>query len=279
MALEIEIFGRTDVGRVREDNQDSFLCLELAAGSPGGPPFRWLLAVADGIGGHTGGAQASDLAVRTLETDIRAGVAGADAVDPQTLLEETIQRANRLIFGAASKLPNSAGMGTTLVAALAGPELALVSNVGDSRAYLVRDGRLYPITQDHSWVAEQRKLNVLTAEEIERSPFRTLVTRSLGYENEVKIDTFQVELRPGDDLFLCSDGLYGRVPEKTIGRLFKKNRGIVDLCARLIDSANEAGGTDNITAVVGRLRDADARPRRPLSATLLWKPAGTDKKK
>lgn len=273
MALEIEIFGRTDIGRVREDNQDSFLGLDLSTGTALPPPFPWLLAVADGIGGHTGGAQASDLAVRTLEEDIRAGLNGPEATDPPALLERAFQRANRLIFEAASKLPNAAGMGTTLVVALAGPGQAYVSNVGDSRAYIVRGGRLYPISQDHSWAAEQQKLNVLTPEEIERSPFRTLVTRSLGYENDVKVDTFQVELRAGDDLFLCSDGLYGRVPEKKIGRLFKKTKRIEDLCARLIESANENGGPDNITAVVGRLREAGGRAGRVLGGTILMKPS------
>jgi protein phosphatase len=273
MALEIAIFGRTDVGRTREDNQDSFLCLDLSAGAAARPPFPWLLAVADGIGGHTGGAQASDLAVRTLEQDIRAGLDGPEAADPQGLLERAFQRANRLIFEAASKLPNAAGMGTTMVAALAGTRSAFVSNVGDSRAYIVRKGRLYPITKDHSWAAEQRKLNVLTPEEIERSPFRTLVTRSLGYENDVKIDTFQVELQPGDDLFLCSDGLYGRVPEKAIGRVFRKTGRIEDICTRLIEAANENGGPDNITAVVGRVGDSGGRPRRSLSGTIVMKPS------
>jgi serine/threonine protein phosphatase PrpC len=272
MALEIEIFGRTDVGRTREDNQDSFLCLDLSVGALARRSFPWLLAVADGIGGHTGGAQASDLAVRTLEQDIRAGLDGPESAGPQSLLEQAFQRANRLIFEAASKLPNAAGMGTTLVAALAGTSSAFVSNVGDSRAYLVRKGRLYPITQDHSWAAEQRKLNVLTPEEIERSPFRTLVTRSLGYENDVKIDTFQIELRPGDDLFLCSDGLYGRVPEKAMGRVFRKTGRIEDICSRLIEAANENGGPDNITAVVGRVGDSGGRPRRFLSGTILMKP-------
>ncbi len=273
MALEIEIFGRTDIGRVREDNQDAFLCLDLSAGAAARPPFSWLLAVADGIGGHTGGAQASDLAVRTLEREIREGLAGPEAAAPQSLLERAFQRANRIIFEAASKLPNAAGMGTTLVAALAGTGSAFVSNVGDSRAYIVRNGRLYPVTQDHSWAAEQRKLNVLTPEEIERSPFRTLVTRSLGYENEVKVDTFQVELQPGDDLFLCSDGLYGRVPEKAIGRVFRKTRRIEDICARLIEAANGNGGPDNITAVVGRLADSGGRPDRSLSGTIRMKPS------
>jgi serine/threonine protein phosphatase PrpC len=277
MALVFELFGRTDVGRVREDNQDSFLCLDLSSGEAVPAPFPWLLAVADGIGGHTGGAQASDLAIRTLEQEIRAGSAGPDAADPQSLLERAFQRANHLIFEAASKLPNAAGMGTTLVAALAGPDSAFVSNVGDSRAYIVRGRRLYPVTQDHSWAAEQRKLKVLTPEEIERSPFRTLVTRSLGYENDVKVDTFQVELKPGDDLFLCSDGMYGKVPEKAIAKIFRKTRGIEDLCARLIEAANDNGGPDNITAVVGRAGLSGGKPSHSLSGTILMKPPAPNK--
>ncbi len=272
MEFDLDLYGRTDAGRVREDNQDSFLCLDLAAGASAPPPFPWLLAVADGIGGHAGGAQASDLAVRTLESEIRAG---AGTIEPAALLEQAFQKANRLIFEAAARLPNSAGMGTTLVAALAGPRSAFVANVGDSRAYLVRDGRLYPISQDHSWAAEQRRLKVLTPDEIARSPFRTLVTRSLGYENEVKVDTFQVELEERDDLFLCSDGLHGQVPEKTVGKLFRKARRIDDLCARLIEAANKAGGPDNITAVVGRVRRAGDRTGRAQDGTILMKPAAS----
>jgi serine/threonine protein phosphatase PrpC len=273
MAFDLDLFGRTDPGRVREDNQDSFLCLDLAAGADIAPPFPWLLAVADGIGGHAGGAQASDLAIRTLEQEMRVG---AGAAEPVTLLERAFQKANRLIFEAAAKVPNSAGMGTTLVAALVGPRSAFVANVGDSRAYLVRAGRLYPISQDHSWAAEQRRLKVLTAEEIARSPFRTLVTRSLGYENELKVDTFQVELEEGDDLFLCSDGLHGQVPEKAVGKLFRKARRIDDLCARLIEAANKAGGPDNITAVVGRVRRAGDRAGRAQDGTILMKPAASN---
>jgi protein phosphatase len=133
------------------------------------------------------------------------------------------------------------------------------------------------VTQDHSWAAEQRKLKVLTPEEIERSPFRTLVTRSLGYENDVKVDTFQVELQPGDDLFLCSDGLYGRVPEKAIAKIFRKTRGIEDLCARLIEAANDNGGPDNITAVVGRAGLSGGKPSHSLSGTILMKPPAPNK--
>lgn len=272
MALELEIFGRSDIGRVREANEDNFLCLDLGAEATPPPAFPWLLAVADGIGGHTGGAVASDLAVRTLKEEVLAALQGEPAAGLETVLERAFQQANRKVFETAAGLPNSAGMGTTLVALLAGPERAVVSNVGDSRAYLFRDGALYQITKDHSWASEQRKMNILTPQEIEQSPFRTLVTRSLGYENEVKIDSFVVELEPGDDLFLCTDGLYGPVPEKKIRRIFNKAKSSQDICTDLVDLANKNGGPDNITAVVGRLRAGGKTSHVPLDGTLKFNP-------
>jgi protein phosphatase len=272
MALGIEIFGRSDIGRVREANEDNFLCLDLFAEATPPPAWPWLLAVADGIGGHAGGALASALAVRTLKEEVLAMLQGEPASNPETVLERAFQQANRKVFETAAGLPNSAGMGTTLVALLAGPERAVVSNVGDSRAYLFRDGALYQITKDHSWASEQRKMNILTPREIEQSPFRTLVTRSLGYESDVKVDSFIVELEPGDDLFLCTDGLYGPVPEKKICRVFKKAKSSLSICTDLVNLANKNGGPDNITAVVGRLRAGGKTPHVPLNGTLMIKP-------
>lgn len=251
--LEIEAFGRSDVGRKRDRNEDDFLCLDLA-GRTAAAEYAWLLAVADGIGGHIGGAQASAAAVRALKEAFppggRAGLAARDA------LLGAFREANSEIFRMAADIPGSTGMGTTLVAALVRPGFAFVANVGDSRAYVVRRGTLYPVTRDHSWAAEQRAAHSLSESDIERSPFRRMVTRSLGYEENVQIDGFEVDWEARDALLLCSDGLCGPVPERTLGRAFRRAGDLRALCDRLIHLANGRGGPDNITAVTARFRPA-----------------------
>jgi serine/threonine protein phosphatase PrpC len=245
--MRMEAFGRSDVGRKREANEDSFLALEIA-GRTAGTEFEWLLAVADGIGGHIGGAQASAAAVRVLT---EAFPPGSTAPARETLLE-AIRKANAEIFRMAAGIPDSAGMGTTLVAALVRPGYAFVANVGDSRAYVVRRRRLYQVTRDHSWVAEQRASGGMSEEDLARSPFRRMVTRSLGYEVSVRVDAFEVDLDKHDALLLCSDGLYGPVPEAELGRRFRRRRSLSRLCSGLIRLANRRGGPDNITAVAAR---------------------------
>ena len=253
MRLEIEAFGQTDVGRKRDHNEDDFLCLDLT-GRESGPESHWLLAVADGIGGHVGGAPASAAAIRTLKESFPPG--GRPGLSARDALLAAFRAANAEIFRTAAGIPGSTGMGTTLVAALVRPGFAYVANVGDSRAYVVRRGALYPVTRDHSWAAEQRALGSLSEDDIERSPFRRMVTRSLGYEASVQVDGFEVELEPRDALLLCSDGLCGPVPERVLGRAFRRGGDLGRLCARLIRLANRRGGPDNITAVAARLRPA-----------------------
>jgi PPM family protein phosphatase len=250
----MEAFGRSDVGRKRDRNEDDFLCLDLA-GSAAGAEYAWLLAVADGIGGHVGGAQASAAAVRILREAFPPG--GRTGFSAREALLGACQAANAEIFRLAAGIPGSTGMGTTLVAALVRPGFAFIANVGDSRAYVVRRGALYQITRDHSWAAEQRSAGGLSEDDIERSPFRRMVTRSLGYEATVQADGFEVDLEPRDALLLCSDGLCGPVPERILGRAFRRGGGLRNLCDRLIRLANRRGGPDNITAVAARLGPED----------------------
>jgi PPM family protein phosphatase len=254
--LELEAFGRTDIGRKRDHNEDDFLCLEIC-GRAAGTEYDWLLAVADGIGGHVGGAQAAAAAIRTLQ---EAFPTGGTAGSAREILFEAYRAANAEIFRTAAGIPGSAGMGTTLVAALVRPDRAFIANVGDSRAYVVRDRTLYQLTRDHSWIAEQKAVGDLSEADIARSPFRRMVTRSLGYEGQVRVDGFEVDLENGDSLLLCSDGLYGPVPERALGRLFRKSADLPRICERLIRLANRRGGPDNVTAVAARVRPA-GRPR------------------
>ena len=249
MFPRIEAFGRSDVGCVREVNEDNFLCLDLSPhGPPGLLPEAFLLAVADGIGGHAGGSVASDLAVQTL----RAEVQNLDGRDPKDCLLDVFQKANRLIFEKSVREPVLTGMGTTLSAAIVTGTRVAVANVGDSRLYLFRDGDLSRVTEDHSWAAEQRRRNFLSEHDIRHSPFRSMITRSLGYAEEVKVDAFAVEAEEDDVLLFCTDGLYGLVQGKRIAKILKKNRDPKEASRALIEAAKNGGGDDNVTVVIAR---------------------------
>jgi len=253
----IEFFGHSDIGRKREFNEDNFLCLDFSGGNPGPPRPLYLFAVADGIGGHAGGEVASGLAVQTLKERFEqlpeAGEAGFDLGGS---LEGAFHQANRLIHRQGAEAERLTGMGTTLVAAAVTADMAIVANVGDSRLYLIREDSLSQISQDHNWAAEQVRRKLLSEKEIVRSPFRNLVTRSLGYGPEIEVDSYQVPLRDGDWLLLCTDGLYGYLPGRAILKNFKKGESPENVCRKLIKAADKKGSLDNITAVVVRIREA-----------------------
>jgi protein phosphatase len=198
---------------------------------------------------------ASALAVQTLKEKFEhllgTGEAGLNLKD---ILVDAFHQANRLICRQGAEAERLTGMGTTLVAALLTANQAIAANVGDSRLYLVRDDSLSQISQDHNWAAEQLRRKLLSEKEIISSPFRNLVTRSLGYGPETEVDSYQVPLLDGDWLLLCTDGLYGSLPSRTILKNFKKGQGPENVCRRLIVAAEKKGSLDNITAVVARVR-------------------------
>lgn len=251
--MKIRFSGLSDTGRKRPFNEDRFLCLEL--NGPASAPEPWvLLAVADGIGGHAAGEVASAMAVEVLETDIaRRRAAGGIAAPNGKVLEDSFIRANREIFQRAAGNPELGGMGTTLAAALLDGRGSAVANVGDSRVYRLRGEVLTQISHDHSWAAEQRRGRGLTAEDIRRSPFRNMVTRSVGYTETILVDTFPLELLPGDAVLLCSDGLHGSLSDPEILKIIRKHRDPGAAAKALIKAANKAGGRDNITAVLARV--------------------------
>jgi protein phosphatase len=253
----IEFFGHSDIGRKREFNEDNFLCLDFSGGNPGPPRPFYLFAVADGIGGHAGGEVASGLAVQTLKERFeQLPDAGETGLDLGGALEGAFHQANRLIYRQGAEAERLTGMGTTLVAAAVTANMAVVANVGDSRLYLIRGDSLSQISQDHNWAAEQVRRKLLSEKEIIRSPFRNLVTRSLGYGPEIEVDSYQVPLLDGDWLLLCTDGLYGYLPGRAILRNFKKGESPESVCRTLIRAADKKGSLDNITAVVVRVREA-----------------------
>ena len=235
--MRFRVGARTDVGRVRSGNEDSFMVEEP------------LFAVADGMGGHQGGEVASNLALETLAPV----AAGGD-------LPETVRKANREVFRKASEDPNLSGMGTTLTAILADGDEFRVAHIGDSRLYLLRDGELQRLTTDHTVVERLVTEGRLTAEEAEMHPQRSILTKALGVDEEIEPDDDRVSVRPGDRLLLCSDGLTGMVGEPDIQSLLASNTEPQAAADALVEAANQAGGQDNITSVVIDVIEEDAAP-------------------
>jgi serine/threonine protein phosphatase PrpC len=200
------------------------------------------------MGGAPGGELASELAVRTLE----AGFHPAIDSDPVTSLRALFQEANAEIHRLAASDPQYQGMGSTLVAALLTKSTLWVANVGDSRAYLIRNGTVQQLTEDHSWVREQVKAGQMSRAEAAKSPRRNIITRSLGTSETVDVDTFGFgEIEAGDVLLLCSDGLYGVLPTTDIARVATALPP-QEAADRLVELANQRGGPDNIAVVVAR---------------------------
>src|SRR3954451_13826317 len=233
---------KTDTGRQRQANEDSY-----SARAP-------LFAVADGMGGAQAGEVASRIAARAFER--KRTVSAEEPAEGQ--LEEIAQQANREIHKLAQEDSSRAGMGTTLTSALVrGDEVAL-GHVGDSRAYVLRDGQLKRLTKDHSLVEELRRQGRLTEEQAEEHPQRSIITRALGPEPSVNVDTMTFPARNGDVFLLCSDGLTTMVSDDEIREILvssKSRRGAVN---KLVEAANRGGGRDNITAVAFRVADSEA---------------------
>jgi PPM family protein phosphatase len=219
----------TDIGRVRQGNEDSYLAE---------PP---LYAVADGMGGHRGGEVASHLALDTLEAMFLRG---------EGTLTEQVKEANRAVFARSSEDRKVAGMGTTLTAAVVDGDGLHLAHVGDSRAYLLRAGSLRQLTEDHTLVNRMVKAGEITRAEAEVHPHRNVVTRSIGTEPDVPVDEQSVALLEGDRILLCSDGLTGMVTEDQIQAILETTDDPQEAADRLIRAANRAGGIDNITTVV-----------------------------
>src|SRR4051794_9425112 len=238
MSLSIsETASLTDVGRQRQGNEDNYL-----EQSP-------LFAVADGMGGARAGEVASKVAVEKL------GESGPFDGSPEQQLAEVTKQANRQIYEMAQSDSALAGMGTTLTAALVTGREVVIGHVGDSRLYRFRDGELERLTQDHSLVEEFVRQGKLTPEEAENHPQRSIITRALGPEPEVEVETYTDAARDGDVYLLSSDGLTGMVSEARIAEILRETGSLDEAAGQLIDAANENGGKDNITVVLFRLAD------------------------
>jgi serine/threonine protein phosphatase PrpC len=226
-----QVASATDTGRRRRHNEDAYVCE---------PP---LFAVADGMGGAQAGELASNLAAAALHNEGSRG-GGEGRVD------ELIQEANRRVYERQTQDSSASGMGTTMTVALVENGHVAIGHVGDSRAYLIRDRTLEQLTEDHSLVAELVRSGKLSPEEADAHPQRSVITRALGTDPDVDVDTFSVETRPGDLFLLCSDGLTSMVDDDAILREVERNRGDLRAAAKaLVRAANKGGGDDNITVV------------------------------
>ena len=222
----------TDTGRKRRRNEDAYVVE---------PP---LFAIADGMGGAQAGELASSLAAGAVREDEAAAGRGERRV------AELIQEANRRVYERSSQDAAASGMGTTMTVAFVGDANVAFGHVGDSRAYLIRDGKLEQLTEDHSLVAELVRSGKLSPEEAETHPQRSVITRALGTDPDVDVDTFSIETAPGDLFMLCSDGLTSMVEDDVILQTIEKNRDNLQTAAKaLIRAANKGGGEDNITVV------------------------------
>ena len=240
----VEHAGRTDVGRQRNANEDDFVVA---------PPF---FAVADGMGGAKAGEVASAMATEGFEGE-------SDSGEPaEAQLARILREANRRIYDLAVSDESHRGMGTTLTAAkVTGDEISL-AHVGDSRAYRLRDGELEQLTKDHSLVAELERSGQITAEAAEHHPQRSIITRALGPEPDVEVDTYTVTGREGDLFLLCSDGLTSMISDEEIGSILRSAASLDAAADALVRAANQSGGKDNITVVLFRVGpNGDGMPR------------------
>ena len=251
---------RTDPGLRRSSNEDSY-CTRSDLG---------LFVVADGMGGHVAGEVASRVAVETIQTFI-AETAGADKnrtwpfpFEPAISLEgnrlkAAFRLANRQIANAMADSADLRGMATTASAVLTGKQSACVAHVGDSRIYVMLNGQLAQITDDHSWVEEQVRAGTMSETAARQHPWRNVVTRALSGGTDPDIDTIEIAPQPGERLLLCSDGLSGVVPHDAIAAILGDRSASLDaICERLIAAANEGGGPDNVTALVIEVAAGDA---------------------
>jgi PPM family protein phosphatase len=249
----VDSAGVTETGKVRRSNEDSYLMRGT------------LFMVADGMGGAAAGEIASAICAEAF-AEIDLIRTGGDAA-----LRDAIRTANRRIVERAASDPSAAGMGTTVTAALIGDDgRVVIANVGDSRAYLLRDGNLRQLSEDHSVVAELIASGQISEDEAEHHPQRSVITRVLGAESTVQVDIFWLDAADGDTILLCSDGLTTMVPEQRIAELLAAEQTCEKIAQSLVDAALAAGGEDNVTAVVFRVGPRDesiaATPREILTS-------------
>ena len=255
--MPLEFFSAIDTGRARSNNEDA-VALDERAG---------LAVLADGMGGYNAGEVASGMLTTFIQAELgrwlhEASAQASDA-DVRRAMDICVDNANRAIFNAANANPQYAGMGTTLVLSVFREQRVLLGHVGDSRAYRLRAGRLAQLTRDHSLLQEQLDAGLITPEQAAYSANKNLVTRAVGVEDTVLLETHLHATEPGDLYLMCSDGLSDMVPDARIAHVLLSHESLPAAGRGLIDAANEAGGKDNIAVILVRVPDSAAGAARP----------------
>ncbi len=232
----INSYGMSHVGLVRSNNEDSFVA----------QPEIGLFVVADGMGGAQAGEKASRIAVDTLVAEIEKD----GGKTPAESLARAVRLANQNVRWAAEQNPQDSGMGTTVVAMLVQPPKAYIISVGDSRAYLRTGSDLYCVTSDHTWVNEVGRELGLTDEQLRTHPYRNVLTKAVGAEEQIEPEAQEIELSPGDLMLLCSDGLHSVAGENALLDILDRPVSLQKKCEALLEAALEKGAPDNVTAVL-----------------------------
>lgn len=257
-APAVAVCGATDVGLVREQNEDTFMIADLASGQLSSPCIGTdfsvsssgiLLLVCDGMGGHAAGEIASRVAAHAIKESL---VSEGPTVTqhPIESLKHAVLDANQAVLDEASTKSEERGMGTTCTAAIVLPSRLVIGQVGDSRAYLFRDGKLHPLTHDQSLVSQMMDLGLLDAEQARRSPYRNVLLQALGGNTRLEPVVTEVNVRARDRLLVCSDGLHGPVTDARIAEIVATTPDLTGAAKALIAEALRAGGPDNVTVVV-----------------------------
>lgn len=244
---------RTDVGIVRSGNEDNYLMLS----------DRGIFIVADGMGGHAAGEVASEMAVRIISREL-GSLRGQTDEQVGERLRQSIRAANEAIFGRTLAEHDKRGMGTTVTVLALLPNRYLIGQVGDSRAYLLRDGELLQLTKDHSYVQEQVDAGLLTPDQARVHPYSNVITRCVGAGMDVTPDIYFGNLQNGDLVLLASDGLTGMLEDEQLLKIMLSEGGPQKWVDRMISEANRRGGLDNITAIVVRIEGAGATGEQPV---------------
>ena len=265
MPMIVVAAGATDVGRARSNNEDAFIVAPVGSddvvnSTTGEAIFdlrqvRALLAVSDGMGGAEAGEVASAIVLQSLRASL-----SEQGSDRESALYAAVERANREVW-TASATPGRKGMGATLTAVFMHGDDAHVAEVGDSRAYLRRGGKLQQITHDQSYVQVLLDAGALTKDEVERSPLKNIILTAMGQGPDVRVDIGRIPLMPGDKVLLCSDGLSNEVSAEQIDQALAVAEPALATCQKLIALANQHGGRDNITVIVAELREVVPDPR------------------
>ena len=238
----------TDVGQVRTIDEDSILAADLSFGINSENEKFLLLAVADGMGGHAKGEEASKIALNTLTKSVVPELFGEKSFTE--LLENGIKNANREILDYTSKNPESSGMGTTAVCALVKGNDVHLANVGDSRAYVISNDEIRRVTKDHSYVQALIDEGKITEEEAREHPQKNVITKAVGIMESVEPDTMKLTLDNDESLLLCCDGVIAHLPDEDIHKIISDTDDPQNACQQIVDLANERGGTDNISLII-----------------------------